>query len=442
MPKVHFIIKAPGKIKEKQNLSKEFTIFLAYRFGRNNRFLFTTGQTIAAKYWNFDKGRVRNITEATNKDVINNHLMTLEAATEKHISELTSTAQPITAQRLKDFLTSLTSPTDQDTKELTSLNRFLKTFVDQLDKRVNNKSGRLIGYKTKQDYKRTYFYFTEYQRKRGIKLDFNNIDLDFYHDFTTFLQNEASTNKKGEVIKLSTNTIAHKMQSLKAMLNEATEKGLNKYFMYKSSKFRAITEESENIYLSENELKTIENHDFSENQRLEKVRDLFLFGSYTGLRFSDFTRVTNDNITLDGFIRIHQQKTTKPVLIPLLPVARRIWNKYEGKLPKISNQKFNEYIKEVCKKCDIKEPIHKGMTKGGTYISEKYEKWQLIGSHTARRSFATNAYKRGFPAHDIMKITGHRTETAFLKYIKVTQEETAEKIRLLWQDEQRILKIV
>ena len=60
MPKVHFIIKAPGKIKEKKNLSKEFTIFLAYRFGRNNRFLFTTGQTIAAKYWNFDKGRVRN----------------------------------------------------------------------------------------------------------------------------------------------------------------------------------------------------------------------------------------------------------------------------------------------------------------------------------------------------------------------------------------------
>lgn len=138
-------------------------------------------------------------------------------------------------------------------------------------------------------------------------------------------------------------------------------------------------------------------------------------------------------------IEIKQYKTKDKVVIPLHPMVGTILNKYHGNLPNnISNQKFNDYIKEACKIAGINESVSKSITKGGINRSKNYKKWELVSSHTARRSFATNLYKSGFPTISIMAITGHKTEKAFLTYIRVTPEEHARKLKEHWQQNTKL----
>ena len=115
--------------------------------------------------------------------------------------------------------------------------------------------------------------------------------------------------------------------------------------------------------------------------------------------------------------------------------------KYNGTLPPvISNQKFNDYLKDVAKAAELNGREHKSITKGGIRRTVTHEKWELVTTHTGRRSFATNLYKAGFPSLSIMQVTGHKTEAAFLKYIKVTPREHAQKLKEFWQN-RPIMKI-
>ena len=164
------------------------------------------------------------------------------------------------------------------------------------------------------------------------------------------------------------------------------------------------------------------------NKKLEEVRDHFIFGAWVGLRFSDFSNIKTENIIqIDGdyFIKMITQKTKELVIIPCNPVVMEIFDKYAdrpNKLPKtISNQKFNYYIKDVCKLAEFNE-------KGRVSSRPKDILAELVSSHTARRSFATNYYLQGFPTIDLMKITGHKTERSFLKYIRVSKLDTAKRL--------------
>ena len=266
-----------------------------------------------------------------------------------------------------------------------------------------------------------YYYIQEYEKNRKIKLEFRNIDKLFFNDFVAYLQE----------LGLSTNTIWHKTVSIKAVMKAANEQELTDNTKYTT--FKNVSEESQAIALSEKELDLLAKYDFSKSPRLERTRDLFLIGCWTGLRFSDFTRIKQENIK-DNFLTIQQQKTNEFVTIPLHPVFLSIWNKYNGVLPaNISNQKFNDNLKDVCKDAGLNDRVIKSITKGGKKISTVYEKWELVSSHTARRSFATNLYKSGFPSISIMQITGHKTESSFLKYIKVTKEEHAKMLMKHWE---------
>jgi integrase len=273
------------------------------------------------------------------------------------------------------------------------------------------------------------------QERKGKELDWQDIDLDFYYDFVKYLNTKKIKNNEGEVIQtgLATNTVGKRIQTVKVFLNAAYDKGYEVNRAFKSYRFKSISEESESIYLNEDELSKIFEYDFSNNPRLERVRDLFIVSAWTGLRFGDVTRLTPQNIE-DDFINITQSKTNAPVIIPLHWTVKYMLDKYNGNLPEpLSNQKFNDYLKELCKKVGITEPVHKSITKGGKKITKKYKKYELVTAHTGRRSFATNLYKQGFPALSIMQITGHKSEQSFLKYIKVTPREHAEKLKEFWK---------
>jgi len=151
-------------------------------------------------------------------------------------------------------------------------------------------------------------------------------------------------------------------------------------------------------------------------------------GCFTGLRFSDYSTVEKENIVnIDGdlFIKIIPIKTDDLVIIPCNPAVLDLFKKYEknyNSLPRaIAKQKFSECIKEVCKMAGLIE-------KGRLSTSPKTELFNCVTSHNARRSFATNLYLDGYPIIEIMKITGHKTEKAFLKYIKVSKLDAAKRL--------------
>ncbi|WP_306641341.1 site-specific integrase [Sanyastnella coralliicola] len=209
----------------------------------------------------------------------------------------------------------------------------------------------------------------------------------------------------------------------------ALEEGLHSNMIFKSKSFKKPHETSDSVYLGEDEIQRIT--EVNLNEKLNNVRDLFLLGCHTGLRFSDYDKLKPQYMVNDGnLLRLRTQKTGEEIIIPLHPRAKAIIEKHNknGGIQPISNQKFNEYVKVVCQKAGIDQMTTISRTIAGRkqdFVNPKYE---LISSHTGRRSFATNAYLAGVPSLAIMSITGHRTESSFLKYIKVSKEEQAKVI--------------
>ena len=403
-------------------------IYLIYRFGRNEKLVFPTGLKINPQHWNKRNNRARDLVECTTKDIINNRLNELDTATEKYITQLKAQSETITKEALRNFLNDYINPPKNNTNNLRG---FLVDFIEKSSNRINKKSGKIVGIKTQLGYKRTLSYLTRFEKHTGRNYDFKDLGLDFYNNFTKFLQSNS----------LAVNTIGREIKTLKIILNEAKSRGkeLNREFL--NGCFTVTTEESEAVYLSERELNQLYDFDFSNNKRLERVRDLFLVGAWTGLRFSDFTRISKEHIK-GNFIEIEQQKTGKRVLIPLHPIVSDIWKRYgEALPPNITNQKLNDYIKEVCQIVGLTEHEHKAITRGGVKASTRYEKWELVSSHTARRSFATNLFLSGFPTLSIMQITGHSTEKAFMRYIKVTPEQHAVLLQAHWAQNGNFLRV-
>lgn len=407
----------------------EQTIYVTSRFGRNEKLMYASPLKVAPIFWSVKDERVKNSKYCTYRDEVNGALNVIEALIKSFIAKAATSDNEIIS---KDSLRNLLDVHFGKKKAKASdFHSFFEEFIEQCDSRLSpRRGGQTIDYKTKREYARTYYYIQEYEKKRKMKLGFRNIDKLFFNDFVAFLQE----------LGLSTNTIWHKTVSIKAVMKAANEQELTDNTKYTT--FKNISEESQAIALSEKELDLLSRFDFSQSQRLERTRDLFLIGCWTGLRFSDFTRIKKENIK-DNMLTIQQQKTNEFVTIPLHPIFLAIWNKYNGVLPaNISNQKFNDNLKDVCREAGLNERVMKSITKGGKKQTTVYEKWQLVSSHTARRSFATNLYKSGFPSISIMQITGHKTESSFLKYIKVTKEEHAKMLMMHWQKNGNLLKVM
>lgn len=255
-----------------------------------------------------------------------------------------------------------------------------------------------------------------YERTKKVKLTFDKIDLTFYNSLVAHCIMD---------LNLSTNSIGNIIKNLKTFLHSAFEEGIHQNLIYRSRYFKKPSEDSEAIYLNEEELFLIKTS-IMPNQHLDNVRDLFLLACYTGVRSQDYDKLNKQSLINGGtMLKVRTEKTDEEVIIPLHTIAKSILDKYNGTPRLISNQKFNQYIKEVCRIVGLTDSVTLTRTCGGKKIKTTSEKCDVVSSHTARRSFATNAYKAGVPTLAIMAITGHRTEKVFLKYVKVTKEEHA-----------------
>ena len=192
--------------------------------------------------------------------------------------------------------------------------------------------------------------------------------------------------------------------------------------------FNAISVPVKKIYLTEEEIQKLYDLDTSKlTKQQEEARDIFLVGCYTAQRFSDYSRIRPKHIQ-GNYIVLIQKKTSEEVYIPMEPQLKKILQKYNYSLPKTHEQKVNARIKEVGKIAEIDSDVVVEKIKGGLKVETVLPKYKLIQTHTARRSGATNMYLAGIKTIDIMKITGHKKESEFLKYINVTKKQTAERL--------------
>lgn len=435
MATVRFYIRSTAS-----NTKKLANIQCRLRDGRKVDLYAPTGLNAHPDFWDNAKECVINSRKIDYVHEVNMNLGKLK----NHIlTQYTANAGEINKLWLSDIIDRFNNPEKYQKRKLTLFD-FIQDFIEKAPTRPSSKTDKPVCYKQIREYERTFFHLKEFAKSKKRKIDFSSITLDFYHDFVNYLQSEKTvTRKDGTKIKeqgLAQNTIGKKIQTLKIFLNAATDNGLNENNQFKSHRFKAMTEETESIYLTETEIQKLYDLDLAHSEKLEKVRDLFIIGCWTGLRYSDWDKVTPQNID-DGFLTLKQSKTGGEVVIPLHEMVLAIMEKYNGTLPPvISNQKFNDYLKDVAKAAELNGREQKSITKGGVRRTVTHEKWELVTTHTGRRSFATNLYKAGFPSLSIMQVTGHKTEAAFLKYIKVTPREHAQKLKEFWQN-RPIMKI-
>jgi integrase len=394
------------------------------------RMKYYISESINPKYWNRDNKRAKETSKFREHPEFNTRLDNLctgiKNVYRRYLNDRNEVPNP---SLLKTLLDQEFDKKVKVTEQPIDFFRFFENLISQSKSgtRLNPKTGKPISPNTVKTYNTTLKHLQNFQKIIKKKIDFETIDLDFYSDFIEYLTKE---------VRLSTNAIGKNIQILKLILGDAAEHGLNKNTAFKGKRFITIREKSESIYLNQEELNEIAALDLSENKKLEKVRDLFIIGCYTGLRFSDVSTLTSKNIK-EGEIEITQIKTGDPVRIPCHSVVKKLLNKYDGEFPKAySNQKTNEYLKEIGKKVEsLKSHFSKSFTKAGQRATKNFPKWELLTTHTARRSFATNLYLAEVPPITIMAITGHRTEKAFMKYIKVTPKEHSKILKMYWEKE-------
>ncbi len=399
MASATFVLKEPKSIEPT-------LVYLIFRFN-GSMLKYSTGQKIFSKFWNPEKQRAKETRQFPEYAEFNTLLNNLEGCVNDNYRKLLN-------DKITPIPELLRIPLDKILQKDSGREKDLISFADHLVDTTDRKPG------TKKQLRQAIRNLREFKQETKRSLHLDSIDLEFYDAFIDFLLKK----------NYGKNTIGTLIKNIKVFMNEAVDRKLTSNLQFKNRRFKTVEEPSESIYLSQAEISRLYQLDLTGNLRLEKVRDLFVIACYTGLRFSDLSQLKNENISNDGnFVRVRTQKTGELVIIPLKSIVKQILEKHKGIPPQvISNQKMNDYLKELGQLGEIKEAVLITSTKGGEQQTVVYDKWQLITTHTARRSFATNAYLQNVPSISIMKITGHRTEKSFLKYIKISQEDNANKL--------------
>jgi integrase len=270
-----------------------------------------------------------------------------------------------------------------------------------------------------------------YEEYRNKKITFESFDFEFYDGFVEFLTfHYVQRRRKTIITGLKINTIGKTIKQLRIFIRDRVRGKITAPIDL--TDFKITEEEADAIYLTQAEIAKIYKADLSEHPYLVEYRNLFVLACLTGLRFSDFSILQPEDLRNDMLYK-KQEKSDHWVVIPLRKEAKMIFSEqFKEKIPKLTNPEFNKHIKTIGKLAGLYEPIKFSYKKGNKNIEVIKPKYDWITSHTALRSFCTNEFLAGTPVKLIMKISGHKNEKDFYKYIRVTPEEAAQKIKELW----------
>ncbi|MFC6269813.1 site-specific integrase, partial [Frigoriflavimonas asaccharolytica] len=274
--------------------------------------------------------------------------------------------------------------------------------------------------------------FRKHLKTFNSKLNFENIDEKKLLQYQYFLQDK---------LQLQNSTTLKNFSFLRWFLKWATRKGFNSNMTFQNFRPKLKTVQKKIIFLTQAELKHVKEFKIpAKKQYLDRVRDVFLFQCFTGLRYSDVENLKRSDIN-ENFIEIITVKTSDSLVIELNDHSKALLNKYKDSqfddykaLPVISNQRMNEYLRELMELAKIDEPVRETYYKGNQRYDEVFPKYALMSSHAGRRTFICNALSLGIPPQVVMKWTGHSDYSAMKPYIDIadqTKINAMEKFNLL-----------
>ena len=383
----------------------------------SKRIEFTTGYRIDAAKWDTDKQRVRN--GCTNKlkqsaSEINASLLGYYTEVQEIFKKFEVEEIMPTPEQIKEAFNALHKPIEEEVKPRKSTpNAFYEVF----DEFVRD-CGRQNDWTD-----------STYEKFAAVK----NHLMNFRDGLTFEFFNERGLNDYvgylRDVKEMRNSTIGKQLSFLKWFLRWAYKKGVHQNNAYDSYKPKLKSTQKKIIFLTWNELNRLREFKIPFNkQALERVRDVFLFQCFTGLRYSDVFNLRRSDIKGDH-IEVTTVKTSDSLIIELNNHSKAILDKYKDVafeddkvLPVITNQKMNDYLKELAELAGIDEPIRQTYYKGNERIDEVTPKYALLGTHAGRRTFICNALALGIPPQVVMKWTGHSDYKAMKPYIDIADD--------------------
>ena len=365
------------------------------------------GESILPKDWNPAKHRSR--ANAPESASLTKYMDRLEGKIREIYLQMKSDFQVITPESLRQAI-------NRDLKnggKKETLMQFFELFIEER-KKTNCKT---IGV-----FNSVYGNLKKYT---GAK-NFNDITPEWFARYQTWMENHRSEEIPNGY---SANYIGKNITIIREIMNLSRKAGLHRNEQYKNLDYKKPSEKVDSIYLTVDELMLMYNCDDKLTPSEIRVRDRFLIGAFSGLRFSDSATITAENIR-NGLMFNRNIKTGTSVVIPVHKIIKDIMAKYpEGLPPGLSNQKSNDALKVIGDKAGIKTPVVRNQVRGGKVITTSLPKFNFITTHCGRRSFCTNAVLAGIPDQAVMLISGHKTAVSFQKYLKMTQEDSAISIK-------------
>jgi hypothetical protein len=369
---------------------------------------------VEKEYWTkyHKKTKPKDITIVNRQLEINSELNRIE----NHIINAFRTINPLDINKdwLQTTIDSYYNPTNVSSEIPKHLLGYIDYYVEEKRNEVTESTLKKCGVNKN--------LLLRYEKHIKQTLLIKDVNLDFKSKFEKYCIKE----------QYAPNTIARAIRFFKTICRHAKLKGIEV-----SNDLDAVTTKyvkSEHVYLTFEELDIIKNLDKDVlSDRLNNVRDWLLISCYTGQRVSDFMRFTKDMIRYEQgkpLLEFTQKKTNQIMTIPVHPIVLAVLEKRNGEFPvKLSEQKYNAYIKEVAGLAGLDTVIYgskKEQISEGKYrkVTGNFKKFELVSSHIGRRSFATNFYGT-MPTTMIKNITGHKTEAMLLTYIGKSNKDLA-----------------
>lgn len=297
------------------------------------------------------------------------------------------------------------------------------SFFESFDEYIEiSKSSK--AYNTIKNYNSCKKFLKNYEDFSGVKLHFEMIDYRFYELFRDYCYSEKDTlnNYFGKLIS-----------TLKTFLDWSFNRNYTTNIQYK--KFEAIQDNIDIICLTVEELLNLFNYNFK-SDRLNHAKDVYCFGCFTGYRFSDIFALKSSNVFENYFKSTLVKTQTVDHIVPMTLYSKKIILKYKGTihepLPVISSQNLNDYIKECCEIAKINTPTTITRYIGKRKIEKTLPKYKLITTHTARKTFITTSLVLGMSEVSVKKISNHKKDEHFRKYVNVAQTYLNEEMDKGW----------
>ena len=408
-------------------------IFFQYCFSSTNRVLLNTEIAIPTTYWNAKRQCISKSLppDFGNYDCLNNEITRMK----RNIENLIDQGLNLDAPNIGTYVKSLFKP-DMDIEAVALLpipkapTKKEPDFFNELDSYIKTKQITVCKatVATLEIMKNRMKAFEAFRKKA---ITFSSLDFNLYSELMEFLIFHYTQRRKKEPVRgLKVSTIGKTIKLLRLFIKDRVKRKI--IAAIDMDDFKVVDEETDAIYLSYDEVGTIYALDLSHEPILELYRDMFVFGCLSGLRFSDYSNLSWNDMR-NGLLYKKTEKMDTWVVIPLRKEAGDIFAKhYKQSPPKISNPVFNRYIKIIAKMAGITELVTFSHKRENKSVIETKPKCEWVTSHTCRRSFCTNEYLAGTDINLIMKISGHKTHKDFFKYIRVTQEEAAYQIQDIW----------